>query len=160
MERNSFFGNTAADVIERIKYVYGMSTSKELAQKFHLSESGLSSAIKRNSIPYELCKNVALSNGIPMDWILFGDVDGDLHYRAMSAEYLDRAYLHADFEEDPELFKALQKSEQLDSDKAMLLAGWDFLNHQQRDCVFQLVRQLARGDEVTLTISQSSHQVD
>lgn len=36
----------------------------------------------------------------------------------------------------------------LDSDKTMLLAGWDFLNAEQRDCVFAVIRRLARGESV------------
>ena len=104
----NFFGRTAADVFERLKHVYGVATSKELAAKLNLSESGLSMAIKRNSIPYALCTDTAMGKGIPLDWLLFGDVDGNKLYRTINPTYFDRAYLAADFNSMPELVSDLK----------------------------------------------------
>lgn len=74
-----------------------MSTAKEFAQKTGLSESGISNAIKRNSIPFSFCADVAMTYGIPLDWLIFGDVDGSKHYRLIEPEFFNRIYRHADF---------------------------------------------------------------
>ncbi|MFV2028874.1 LexA family transcriptional regulator [Neisseria sp. S1] len=108
LNKINFFGTTAADVFERIKYILGVSTSKELANRLQLSESGISSAIKRNSIPYQLCADLASTHGIPLDWIIFGDVDGNAHIRVFDPLYFDRVYLQADFDSLPELVKNSQ----------------------------------------------------
>lgn len=97
MNADFFYGSTASDVFERIKLVLGVKTSKELSFKTGMSESGISSAIKRNSIPYAFCADLSLSTGVPVDWLLFGDVDGDNHYRAIDPNYFNKAYLKADF---------------------------------------------------------------
>lgn len=105
MDSHFFFGNTAADVFERLKHLLGLSTSKELAHKTGISEAAISNAVKRNSVPYRLCADMALVYGIPIDWLLFGDVDGDRLYRAIDPKYFDRAYLNADFDDTPKLLK-------------------------------------------------------
>lgn len=90
--RENFFGDTASDVFDRIKYVNGVSTSKELARAMQVSESSISNAIKRNSIPYAYCAELALSTGVPLDWLIFGDADGYNLDRVVKADYFVRTY--------------------------------------------------------------------
>ena len=100
--RENFFGDTASDVFDRIKHVLGVSTSKELAHIIQMSESGISSSIKRNSIPYAFCAELARGVGVPLDWLIFGDVDGDSHYREVQIDYFDRAYQRVTFVDNNE----------------------------------------------------------
>lgn len=92
MDNKLFIGITAHDVFERLKFVFNVKTSKEFAQKSGLSESGISSAIKRNSVPYSFCAGISLRYGIPLDWLIFGDVDGDTFFRSIEPDYFKRAY--------------------------------------------------------------------
>lgn len=91
----NFFGDTASDVFDRIKYVLGVTTSKDLSPIINMSESGISSSIKRNSIPYAYCAELAITRNVPLDWLIFGDVDGKQFERYINCEYLDRAYKNA-----------------------------------------------------------------
>ena len=88
--RENFFGDTASDVFDRIKHVIGVSTSKELAKVMQVSESGISSSIKRNAVPYAYCAELSLVTGVPLDWLIFGDVDGDNLSRVIKLDYFDR----------------------------------------------------------------------
>nr|DAS03887.1 MAG TPA: Repressor protein CI [Caudoviricetes sp.] len=100
--RENFFGDTASDVFDRIKHVLGVSTSKELAHIIQMSESGISSSIKRNSIPYAFCAEFAMGTGVPLDWLIFGDVDGDRNYREVQIDYFGRAYQRVTFVDNNE----------------------------------------------------------
>lgn len=114
-----FYGTTASDVFDRLKYIFRVKTSKDLAHKIMVSESAISNAIKRNSIPYALCANVAEMHNVPMDWILFGDVDGDInrgHYRIVKSEYLRRAYAHADIDGKDQISELFGDTGQVDAD--------------------------------------------
>lgn len=95
MDNKLFYGNTAQDVYERLKFVLGARTTAEFAQRAGFSKSGISGAIARNSIPYNFCAEVALTHGIPLDWLIFGDVDGDKAYRALELDFFKRAYSQA-----------------------------------------------------------------
>jgi len=87
-----FFGNTAQDVFKRLKLILGTTTARELSQKLGMTESGISNAITRNSIPYSYCAEVALTHRIPLDWLIFGDVDGKKFARSLEPEYFIRTY--------------------------------------------------------------------
>lgn len=100
--RENFFGDTASDVFDRIKHVIGVSTSKELAKVMQVSESGISSSIKRNSVPYAYCAELSLVTGVPLDWLIFGDVDGDNLSRVIKLDYFDRSYQLATFVDNNE----------------------------------------------------------
>ena len=97
MDKKLFFGSTAYDVFERLKFVFNIKTSKELAHKSGMSETGISSAIKRNSIPYNYCAEISKAYGIPLDWLIFGDVDGEQFYRSLESSFFERAYANSDF---------------------------------------------------------------
>lgn len=92
MDKKLFHGITAQDVFERLKFVFNANTSKEFAQKAGFSESGISSAIKRNSVPYGFCAEISLRYGIPLDWLIFGDVDGNTFFRSIEPAFFQRAY--------------------------------------------------------------------
>lgn len=87
-----FFGNTAQDVFNRLKFILNATTARELAQKLEMTESGISNAITRNSIPYRQCAKVALTHKIPMDWLVFGDVDNKKFSRSLDPELFKRTY--------------------------------------------------------------------
>ena len=95
MNKKLFYGKTAQSVFERLKFVLGVNTAKEVGQIAGLAESSISSAIARNSIPFNFCAEVALTHGIPLDWLIFGDVDGDKAYRAIELDFFKRAYSQA-----------------------------------------------------------------
>ena len=92
MNNKLFIGNTANDVFNRLKFVFNVKTSKELAQKTGFSESGISSAIKRNSIPYDFCATISLKYGIPLDWLIFGDIDENRFNRSIERNFFQRTY--------------------------------------------------------------------
>lgn len=97
MNNKLFIGSNAQDVFERLKFIFNVKTSRELAHKSGMTESGISNAIKRNSVPYSLCADISRSHGIPLDWLIFGDVDGDQFYRSLESSFFDRAYANTDF---------------------------------------------------------------
>ena len=70
MKNIAFYGKTAQDVYERLKFVLGVQTTAEFARKAGFSKSGISGAIARNSIPYSFCAEIALTHNIPFDWLI------------------------------------------------------------------------------------------
>lgn len=125
MSGDFFYGDTAHDVFERLKHILQAGTSKELAHKVGISESGISSAIKRNSVPYALCAQTSLTTGVPVDWILFGDVDGKNHYRTIKSEYLQRAYGAADIDAKEQLAEIFGDSPEFDDADAVWVPLYD-----------------------------------
>ena len=96
MNNKLFIGNTASDVFERVKFVLNVKTNRELAKKTGINESGISNTIKRNSIPYSLCAEISSKYGIPLDWLIFGDIDGDQSHRHLESSFFERAYVNTD----------------------------------------------------------------
>lgn len=62
----------AADVVDRLQQVYGVTTDVALAAALGLSKNAPGNWRNRNATPYEICANVATSRGISLDWLLFG----------------------------------------------------------------------------------------
>ena len=143
-------------MFDRLKYVLRVNTSKELAYYIGVSESGISSAIKRDSIPYEYCTVIAISHGVPLDWLIYGDVDdGKLHYRSLNAEYFNRAYSNVEFD-DHTLVKlncAVQNCDdshvELSTKEQMLLSGFKTLDKSNQNKLIQYLLSITDNDQVS-----------
>ena len=92
MKRKLFYGRTAHDVYERLKFILGVNTAREVGQIAGLAESSISSAIARNSIPYNFCAEVALAHNIPFDWLIFGDINEKQSNRSIEPDFFQRTY--------------------------------------------------------------------
>lgn len=77
----------SSDVFERLKIFFKVRTAKELASLIGLSEAAISAASKRNSIPYELCAKLAVSNNLNLDWLILGK--GEMQPESSNAIQLD-----------------------------------------------------------------------
>ena len=91
MKNKAFYGKTAQDVYERLKFILGVNTAREIGKIAGITESGISSAIARNSIPYNFCAEVALTHNIPFDWLIFGDNDKKSN-RSIEPDFFQRTY--------------------------------------------------------------------
>lgn len=148
LNKKIFFGSTAADVYERIKYVVNANTSKEMAERLSISESGISSAIKRNSIPYALCAELALANDVPLDWLIFGDSDNarGLGRIQVQKEFIERTYGQSSLgNKDRRTIDAI--TEPLNADEAMLLAGWQRLPFIEQQMLFNMILRIVNGEK-------------
>ena len=74
----------AADVVDRLQLVYGVTTDKGVATALGLSKNAPGNWRNRNAPPYEICANVAVARDISLDWLLFGV--GDMQRAAMRAQ--------------------------------------------------------------------------
>lgn len=92
MKNKAFYGKTAQDVYERLKFILGVNTAREIGKIAGITESGVSSAIARNSIPYNFCAEVALAHNIPFDWLIFGDIDEKQSNRSIEPDFFQRTY--------------------------------------------------------------------
>ena len=92
MNRKLFYGRAAHDVYERLKFILGVNTAREVGQIAGLAESSISSAIARNSIPYNFCAEVALVHNIPFDWLIFGDINEKQSNRSIEPDFFQRTY--------------------------------------------------------------------
>lgn len=63
---------SVADIVDRMKAVYGFKTDAELAAHFGGSRSGPSVWKKRGSIPFDECITIALERNISLDWLILG----------------------------------------------------------------------------------------
>ena len=118
-------------MIERAKVALNAKTDYELAKKLGITHGSVAGYRRRNGVvPLEQCIKIAEITGVSLDWLILGK-DERGHFP------------ESDMETTPN-----SQTEVLDSDKTMLLAGWDFLNAEQRDCVFAVIRRLARGESV------------
>lgn len=62
----------AADVVDRLQQVYGVTTDVAIAAALGLSKNAPGNWRNRNAAPYEICANIAARRGISLDWLLFG----------------------------------------------------------------------------------------
>lgn len=62
----------AADVVDRLQQVYGVTTDVAIAAALGLSKNAPGNWRNRNATPFEICATVAARRGISLDWLLFG----------------------------------------------------------------------------------------
>lgn len=63
---------TAADVLERIKESLGVASDTELSRRLSIPKTTISGWKGRDSVPYELCVQIADMTGTSLDWLLLG----------------------------------------------------------------------------------------
>lgn len=120
------------DMLTRAKVATHCKTDLAFSEWLGVSQSVVAGYKKRGNIPQEQCIKIAEQTGVSLDWLILG--------RGEQGGYVA-----------PEI----APTEKLDSEKSMLLTGWDYLNREQRDIVFDLIRQLARGESVAQAVQHT-----
>jgi hypothetical protein len=64
--------NEASQVIERLFKVFNARNNNELATMLGVAYNTISTWRNRNSIPYQVCVDVATSKMVSLDWLLLG----------------------------------------------------------------------------------------
>lgn len=67
--------NGCAVVVRRLKQATGASSDSALAKALDVSPQTLSSWKSRDRVPYALCVELALREGVSLDWLLLGEGD-------------------------------------------------------------------------------------
>lgn len=67
--------NGCAVVMRRLKQATGASSDAALAKALDISPQTLSSWKSRDRVPYALCVDLALREGVSLDWLLLGEGD-------------------------------------------------------------------------------------
>lgn len=67
--------NGCAVVVRRLKQTTGASSDADLAKILDVSPQTLSSWKSRDRVPYALCVDLALREGVSLDWLLLGEGD-------------------------------------------------------------------------------------
>lgn len=65
--------NGCAVVVHRLKQATGTSSDAALAKVLDISPQTLSSWKSRDKVPYALCVDLALREGVSLDWLLLGE---------------------------------------------------------------------------------------
>ena len=65
-------GTTAGEVLDRLQQAMGLSSDGELARDLGIKRSTVGSWRNRNSVPYEICVDLAQARGWSLDWLLIG----------------------------------------------------------------------------------------
>lgn len=60
----------AQEIIDRLWLVFGVNSDGELAKALNLPRSTVGNWRVRNSVPYSICVDVAISRNISLDWLL------------------------------------------------------------------------------------------
>lgn len=60
-------------VLDRLKEHFGVTKDAELARELGTSPQTLSSWRQRNSIPYAMCVDLSMEQGVSLDWLLYGE---------------------------------------------------------------------------------------
>lgn len=63
---------TASDVLDRLRDQFEWETDTAMAVALGVTKSTLSGWRGRNSIPFEICVQLAEDKGLSLDWILLG----------------------------------------------------------------------------------------
>lgn len=120
------------NILDRAKIATKSKTDLSLSEWLGVTQSVVAGYKKRETVPMEQCIKIAEKTGVSLDWLILG--------RGEQGGYVA-----------PEI----APTEKLDSEKSMLLTGWDYLNREQRDIVFDLIRQLARGESVAQAVQHT-----
>lgn len=110
--------------LDRAKIAINAKSDADLARWLGFSTSVIAGYKKRETVPLEQCIKIAEQTGVSLDWLILGKG-----------------------EQRPQ-------DEPTDSDRRMLLTGWEYLDNDQRDAVFDLIRRLARGEDTVKAVSQ------
>ncbi|CAG8865564.1 hypothetical protein PS627_01482 [Pseudomonas fluorescens] len=62
-----------AVIARRLKQITGTTSDAALAKVLEISPQTLSSWKSRNRIPYSLCVEIAMREGVSLDWLLLGE---------------------------------------------------------------------------------------
>ena len=111
--------------IDRAKLAINAKTDADLARWLGFATSVIAGYKKRETVPLEQCIKIAEQTGVSLDWLILGKGE------------------------------PRPQDEPTDSDRKMLLTGWEYLNSDQRDAVFDLIRRLARGESVAQAVQHT-----
>ncbi len=64
--------STAAEIVGRLREIYGVDTDSALCQVAGINRQTLSGWKSRDSIDYSLCVSIAIEKGYSLDWLLTG----------------------------------------------------------------------------------------
>lgn len=116
------------DMLTRAKIATDCKTDLAFAQWLGLTQSVIAGYKKRGNIPQEQCIKIAEKTGVSLDWLILGRGENNAPPQQT------------------------QTTPELNSDEIMLLTGWKFLDNDQRDAVFDLIRRLARGEDTVQAV--------
>ena len=111
--------------IDRAKLAINAKTDADLARWLGFATSVIAGYKKRETVPLEQCIKIAEKTGVSLDWLILGKGE------------------------------PRPQDEPTDSDRRMLLTGWEYLDNDQRDAVFDLIRRLARGESVAQAVQHT-----
>ena len=119
------------DMLTRAKIATDCKTDLAFAQWLGLTQSVIAGYKKRGNIPQEQCIKIAEKTGVSLDWLILGRGENNAAPQQT------------------------QTTPELNSDETMLLTGWKYLDNDQRDAVFDLIRRLARGESVAQAVQHT-----
>ena len=111
--------------IDRAKLAINAKSDADLARWLDVSTPVIAGYKKRETVPLEQCIKIAEKTGVSLDWLILGKGE------------------------------PRPQDEPTDSDRKMLLTGWEYLDNDQRDAVFDLIRRLARGESVAQAVQHT-----
>ena len=126
-----------ASTLERAKSALSVLSDKDFAEQLGISASTVVGYKQRGVVPLEQCIKIAEKTGVSLDWLILGK----------------------EVEQAP-------AAPVLSVEQQMLLVGWNSLDKEAQDYVFNIVRCLARGESVleatrhTINIHASAGQVN
>ncbi len=125
------------NAVERAKAALGVKTDLDFSKSLGVAASVINGYKRRETVPLEQCIKIAEKTGVSLDWLILGkEVEQAPAAPALSVE------------------------------QQMLLVGWNSLDKEAQDYVFNIVRCLARGESVleatrhTINIHASAGQVN
>lgn len=65
-------GTTAGEVLDRLQQAMGLASDGELARALGVKRSTVGSWRNRNSVPYDICVDLAQERNWSLDWLLIG----------------------------------------------------------------------------------------
>lgn len=118
-------------ILERAMLALGATEYKEVAHKLNTTSSTISNWKSNNgNVPMQYCVQISEKTGVSLDWLILGRGENNAAQQQT------------------------QTTPELNSDEIMLLTGWKFLDNDQRDAVFDLIRRLARGENTVKAVQQ------
>jgi hypothetical protein len=79
----------AANVLDRLQELFEVDTDSALADAMAINRQTLGSWRSRDRVPYEECVNLAIQQGVSLDWLLIGE--GEIHRDADASDPASRA---------------------------------------------------------------------
>jgi hypothetical protein len=125
---------SANSVLDRLQKALGVKSDSALSRVLGVNRATLGNWRTRDSVPYSICVNYSIDNGISLNWLLAGR--GDMLFNI-----------------------SVQSTETLSSDRVRLTKLFDALSAEQQQEALQLIADKKRLNDLEKAVQDLQYKI-